>query len=279
MSRTGNGKSKVDNINASEIQGMKRARITKLCKQLGLKASGKNTELQYTPWSEYICDVQQKQKLTCSRKQTTTRSKSQTQTKLKSMLALSGVFVEGLLKQESNVQWKRLHLMGGKVMVSNSFGKSVSFVLESCGLTTPDNCDDNYICGACVRDNEAALRLKCSSRIPHSSVTPQEVDIELGATCSTPMSSNHTLLTSFSRVGFSQAQGEVTTQTALWPTRQPIRTRWRRSEGKTLLSDLVAALQQALKFVEQEASSWYYPETFRDHGVPRRQQSQHSPRM
>ena len=62
-------------------------------------------------------------------------------------------------------------------MVSNSFGKSVSFVLESCGLTTPDNCDDNYICGACVRDNEAALRLKCSSRITHSSVTPQEVDI------------------------------------------------------------------------------------------------------
>ena len=61
-------------------------------------------------------------------------------------------------------------------MVSNSFGKRVPFVLEPCGITTPENYEDNFICGSCVRDNEAALRWNSNSRSVHSSVAPQEVD-------------------------------------------------------------------------------------------------------
>ena len=87
--------------------------------------------------------------------------------------------VEGLFKQENKALWRRIHLLGGKPMISNSFGKRVPFVLEPCGLTTPDNCDDNYICGTCVRDNETALRWQGSSRVVHSSVTPQDV-VNLG---------------------------------------------------------------------------------------------------
>ena len=67
-------------------------------------------------------------------------------------------------------------------MISNSFGKRVPFVLEPCGLTTPEDYDDNYICSSCVRDNEAALRCKGGSRFVHSSVTPQEPDHNIGKT-------------------------------------------------------------------------------------------------
>ena len=72
--------------------------------------------------------------------------------------------------------WKKIFLSGGKAMISNSFGKRVPFVLEPCGLMTPKDCDDNYICGSCVRDNEVALRYKGSSRIVHSSAVSQEPD-------------------------------------------------------------------------------------------------------
>jgi len=110
--------------------------------------------------------------------------------------------VEGLLKQEIKVMWKRIHLIGGKAMISNSFGKRVPFVLEPCGITTPENYEDNFICGSCVRENEAALRWNSNSRSVDSSTPPQEADnSELVVSCSTPMSSNHTLLTSFSRMG------------------------------------------------------------------------------
>lgn len=71
-------------------------------------------------------------------------------------------------------QWRKIHLLGGKPMISNSFGKRVPFVLEPSGLNTPDDYDDNYICGTCVRDNETALRWKGSSRMVHSTVTQQE---------------------------------------------------------------------------------------------------------
>ena len=66
-------------------------------------------------------------------------------------------------------------------MISNSFGKRVLFVLEPCGITTPENCEDNYICGSCVRDNETALRFKGSSRVVQSSATPQESE-DIGKT-------------------------------------------------------------------------------------------------
>lgn len=72
--------------------------------------------------------------------------------------------------------WKKICLSGGKAMISNSFGKRVPFVLEPCGLITPKDCDDNYICGSCVRDNEVALRCKGSSRVVHSSAVSQEPD-------------------------------------------------------------------------------------------------------
>ena len=71
-------------------------------------------------------------------------------------------------------QWRKIHLLGGKPMISNSFGKRVPFVLEPSGLNVPDDCDDNYICGTCVRVNETALRWKGSSRMVHSTVTQQE---------------------------------------------------------------------------------------------------------
>lgn len=61
-------------------------------------------------------------------------------------------------------------------MISNNFGKRVAFVLEPCGITTPENYEDNYICGFCVRENENALRWKGNSRSAHSSVTPQDID-------------------------------------------------------------------------------------------------------
>ena len=61
-------------------------------------------------------------------------------------------------------------------MISNSFGKRIPFVLEPCGITTPENYEDNFICGSCVRENEAALRWNSSSRNVHSSMTPQEAD-------------------------------------------------------------------------------------------------------
>ena len=82
--------------------------------------------------------------------------------------------MEGLLKQDMKTQWRKIHLLGGKPMISNSFGKRVPFVLEPSGLNAPDDCDDNYICGTCVRDNETALRWKGSSRMVHSTVTQQE---------------------------------------------------------------------------------------------------------
>lgn len=84
--------------------------------------------------------------------------------------------VEGLFKQENKAMWKKICLSGGKAMISNSFGKRVPFVLEPCGLMTPKDCDDNYICGSCVRDNEVALRCKGSSRVVHSSAVSQEPD-------------------------------------------------------------------------------------------------------
>lgn len=84
--------------------------------------------------------------------------------------------VEGFLVQENKAMWKRIHLVGGKAMISNSFGKRVPFVLKPCGITTPENYEDNYICGSCVRENEAALRLKGNSSSVHSSVTQQEAD-------------------------------------------------------------------------------------------------------
>ena len=82
--------------------------------------------------------------------------------------------MEGLLKQDIKTKWRKIHLSGGKPMISNSFGKRVPFVLVPSGLNTPDNCDDNYICGTCVRDNETALRWKGSSQMVHSTVTRQE---------------------------------------------------------------------------------------------------------
>ena len=84
--------------------------------------------------------------------------------------------VEGVLIQENKAMWKRIHLIGGQAMISNSFGKRVPFVLKPCGITTPENYEDNYICGSCVRENEAALRCKGNSKSVHSSVSPQEAD-------------------------------------------------------------------------------------------------------
>jgi len=84
--------------------------------------------------------------------------------------------VEGFLIQENKAMWKRIHLVGGTAMISNSFGKRVPFVLKPCGMATPENYEDNYICGSCVRENEAALRLKGNSSSVHSSVTQQEAD-------------------------------------------------------------------------------------------------------
>lgn len=82
--------------------------------------------------------------------------------------------VEGLMKQENTALWRQIHLVGGKPMISNSFGKGIPFILSPCGLATPENCDDNYICNNCVQENESALRRQGNSQVAHSSVTPKD---------------------------------------------------------------------------------------------------------
>lgn len=285
-------------LDVGEIQGMKRAQLQKLCKQFGLKATGKNTELierlqeyiskkdvgvldsnnnntndteeQPQPSTSFLLVDDQKEldnetfeiidsqipkdhhvhvgsednvdsKISCNDLGTneandsavpdsSTEVKVQEQrdsenelpsrrvlkelnqedstgvktnlNKAKANACTKWCVVDGLLKQEIKVMWKRIHLIGGKAMISNSFGKRVPFVLEPCGIPTPENYEDNFICGSCVRENEAALRWNGNSRSVHSSGISQEADnSELGVSCSTPTSSNHTLLTSFSRMG------------------------------------------------------------------------------
>ncbi|XP_078344602.1 uncharacterized protein LOC144630179 [Oculina patagonica] len=278
-------------LDPGEIQGMKRPQLQKLCKQFGLKATGKNTELierlqehinkreagvlnsnnntnntedqplsstssqvvddhkelgnitfditdSQIPRDEHVhvnsrdgSDSQtSNEPLTnktsnCVIPDSKTEMKVQEQTdrrvlkelnqedatgvkpkssKAKVIACTKWCVVEGLLKQDNKAMWKRIQLLGGKAMISNSFGKRVPFVLEPSGITTPENYEDNYICGSCVRENEtASMRFKGSSRVVHSSVSSsQDADnSELGSACSTPIASNHTLLTSFSRMG------------------------------------------------------------------------------
>lgn len=115
--------------------------------------------------------------------------------------------VEGLLKQDNKLLWKKIHLVGGKPTISNSFGKRIPFVLEPCGLATPENCDDNFICGTCVKDNETMFGCQGISQVEHTVSMQQDLtnsvllESETGITCSTPSSSNHSLLSSHSRVG------------------------------------------------------------------------------
>ena len=84
--------------------------------------------------------------------------------KLKTMAHTRWCVVEGLLKQGDKSSWRRIHLIGGRPVISNRFGKCVSFVLEPSGIPTPENCDDNYICGTCVTNNESYLRAKAALR-------------------------------------------------------------------------------------------------------------------
>jgi len=292
-----------DNVtlpDAGEMQGMKRAQLQKLCKQFGLKATGKNTELierlqecirkrdvGVLDSNNNTSNVEEQPQLSTSlptvdehkeqgnktyeiidsripkdlrvhvsstdlgtdevndsavpdsSTEVTVQEQTDSETELSSRRVLkelnqedsTGVkanankakvnactkwcVVEGFLIQENKAMWKRIHLVGGKAMISNSFGKRVPFVLKPCGIATPENYEDNYICGSCVRENEAALRLKGNSSSMHSSVTQQEADnSELAVSCSTPMSSNHTLLTSFSRMGSVKRKRSEDTNTS-----------------------------------------------------------------
>ena len=76
--------------------------------------------------------------------------------------------VEGLLKQENKSLWRQIYLVGGKPVVSNRFGKRVPFVLETCGLATPNTCEDNFICGSCVRENETLVRCQGITHVENS---------------------------------------------------------------------------------------------------------------
>jgi len=292
-----------DNVtlpDAGEMQGMKRAQLQKLCKQFGLKATGKNTELierlqecirkrdvGVLDSNNNTSNVEEQPQLSTSlptvdehkeqgnktyeiidsripkdlrvhvsstdlgtdevndsavpdsSTEVTVQEQTDSETELSSRRVLkelnqedsTGVkanankakvnactkwcVVEGFLIQENKAMWKRIHLVGGKAMISNSFGKRVPFVLKPSGIATPENYEDNYICGSCVRENEAALRLKGNSSSVHSSVTQQEADnSELAVSCSTPMSSNHTLLTSFSRMGSVKRKRSEDTNTS-----------------------------------------------------------------
>lgn len=115
--------------------------------------------------------------------------------------------VEGLLKQENKSLWHQIYLVGGKPVVSNRFGKRVPFVLEPCGLATPNTCEDNFICGSCVRENETLVRcqgiahVENSVSLQHDLTNSVSLDSEASITCSTPSSFNHRVLSSFSRVG------------------------------------------------------------------------------
>lgn len=83
--------------------------------------------------------------------------------------------VEGLLKQENKSLWRQIYLVGGKPVVSNSFGKRVPFVLEPCGLATPNTCEDNFICGSCVKENETFLKHQGIAHVNNSVSLQQDL--------------------------------------------------------------------------------------------------------
>lgn len=62
--------------------------------------------------------------------------------------------VEGILKQDSEMAWRRVRLKGGCPVVPNRFGRYIKFNLTPSYMQVPSEYQDNFICGACVRRNE-----------------------------------------------------------------------------------------------------------------------------
>ena len=66
--------------------------------------------------------------------------------------------VDGVLKQDAAERWVLLQLVGGRVLITDNKTKErYDFVLEPTILPTPEDCEDNYICGDCVRKNHEEL--------------------------------------------------------------------------------------------------------------------------
>ena len=66
--------------------------------------------------------------------------------------------VDGVLKQDAAERWVLLQLVGGRTLITdNKTRERYDFVLEPTILPTPEDCEDNYICGDCVRKNHDAL--------------------------------------------------------------------------------------------------------------------------
>ena len=62
--------------------------------------------------------------------------------------------VDGVLKQDAAERWVLLQLVGGRpLIVDNKTNERCDFVLEPTILPTPEEYEDNYICGDCVRKN------------------------------------------------------------------------------------------------------------------------------
>ena len=66
--------------------------------------------------------------------------------------------MDGVLKQDAKDRWVLLQLIGGRTVIVDEKTKAKSdFVLEPTILSTPEDYEDNYICGDCVRKNHEKL--------------------------------------------------------------------------------------------------------------------------
>ncbi|XP_028413225.1 developmental pluripotency-associated protein 2-like isoform X2 [Dendronephthya gigantea] len=66
--------------------------------------------------------------------------------------------VDGVLKQDAAERWVQIQLVGGRPLIIDTKTKErYDFVLEPTILPTPEEYEDNYICGDCVRKNHEKL--------------------------------------------------------------------------------------------------------------------------
>ena len=66
--------------------------------------------------------------------------------------------MDGVLKQDAAERWVLLQLIGGRpLIIDNKTKERCDFVLEPTILPTPEDCEDNYLCGDCVRKNHEKL--------------------------------------------------------------------------------------------------------------------------
>ncbi|XP_046856503.1 developmental pluripotency-associated protein 4-like isoform X2 [Xenia sp. Carnegie-2017] len=178
----------VENI-PKDLKSLKRRDLQALCKKHKLKAIGKNSELierlrQYFETiqlsdigtieeahenaisddnnSNHVSPVLDKDECDLS---ITTKPSEKAKETLNSSTPKANwewvahwCVVDGVLKQDAADQWVLLQLVGGRPLIIDKKTKArLDFVLEPTVLPTPEDCEDNYICGDCVRKNQEKL--------------------------------------------------------------------------------------------------------------------------